>query len=141
VEPGAAGAGAVAEVEPAGPVNDNGALIPRDAGARRRRFSALDRRVMLLTRELGLTANQQGQVRKALESQREQVARVWSDTSVAPARRVGATQAIADRTAERIRALLTEEQRKKYLQPRKREAAVGASGARAEAWMTAGRRR
>lgn len=121
-------------------VNENEAavLLPQDAPRPRKRASPLDRRVMLLAKELGLDANQRAQVKRVLERQREQVARVWNDGSIPPARRVSATQAIGDRTADRIRALLNDEQRKKYIQPRQRTAAVGTAGGDVESWMKAG---
>jgi hypothetical protein len=96
---------------------------------------------MLLTRELGLSATQQAQVKKVLERQREDVTRVWNDSSIPAARRVSATQGIGDRTADRIRALLNEEQRQKYMKPRQREVAVGTAGGDAESWMGARRRK
>lgn len=74
----------------------------------------LEDRVKLLTHELDLDAKQQGEMRKLLESQREQVRRVWNDSSLPAANRVGATRAISDRTGDQIRAMLNEEQRKKY---------------------------
>ena len=67
-------------------------------------------------------------------SQREAIQQVWGDTSLPPAIRVSRTQAISDRTADGIRALLDDEQRKKYIQPRQREASVGTGGAGVEAW-------
>jgi hypothetical protein len=127
----------------AAPNQDDGAAATAtdaeeaDAAPRARGVSPLERRVMLLTKELGLTAGQQLRVKQVLELQREEVTRVWSDTSIPAARRVAATQAVGDRTAARIRALLDEEQRRKYLKPRRREAAVGAGGADAAAWMNA----
>ena len=117
------------------------APVPQDTARRRKRGSPLDRRVMLLAKELGLDATQQGRVKKVLEGQREQVARVWNDRSIPAARRVSATQAIGDRTADRIRALLNDEQRKKYIKPRQRDAAVGTAGGDAESWMNAGKRK
>jgi len=117
------------------------APVPQDTARRRKRGSPLDRRVMLLAKELGLDATQQGRVKKVLEGQREQVARVWNDRSIPAARRVSATQAIGDRTADRIRALLNDEQRKKYIQPRQRDAAVGTAGGDVESWMNAGKRK
>jgi len=124
-------------------VDDNEAAtpVPQETARRRKRASPLDRRVMLLARELGLDATQQAQVKKVLEGQREQVARVWNDRSIPAARRVSATQAIGDRTADRIRALLNDEQRKKYIKPRQRAAAVGTAGGDVESWMNAGKRK
>jgi hypothetical protein len=115
------------------------AQLPQDAGRRRQSVSPLERRVILLAKELGLDATQQAHVKKVLESQREQVARVWNDESIPPARRVSATQAIGDRTADDIRAVLNDEQRKKYIQPRRRDAPVGTAGGDAEAWMKSGK--
>lgn len=74
----------------------------------------IEGRVKLLTQELDLDAKQQAELRKLLESQREQVRLVWNDTSLPAANRVGATRAISDRTADQIRAMLNEEQKKKY---------------------------
>ena len=71
------------------------------------------------------------------EAQRAEVAKVWSDASVPSAIRVGATQAIGDRTAERIRTLLNDEQRRKYIQPRQHEVPVGAAGGDVQKWMQA----
>jgi Spy/CpxP family protein refolding chaperone len=95
--------------------------------------------VKLLTTELKLTPQQQQSVRKILEDQRQQVARAWSDTSVPSAVRVKATQAIGDRTADQIRALLTEEQRAKYVKPR--QPGTSAASADVEQWMNAAARR
>jgi hypothetical protein len=46
------------------------------------------------------------------------VQKVWSDSSLLPAERAPATHEIGERTADRIRAMLTEEQRKLYNPPR-----------------------
>jgi len=136
-------------IEPAGTVGAAGALgdnpaaglVPQNTVRQRKRVAPLDRRVNLLAKELGLDATQKARVKKVLERQREQIARVWNDSSIPPARRVSATQAIGDQTADRIRALLNEEQRKKYIQPRKRDVAAGTPGADVEAWMNAAKRK
>ena len=96
--------------------------------------SPLDRRIALLAAELDLNSAQQRQVKALLLRQREAIQQVWGDTSLPPAIRVSRTQAISDRTADGIRALLDDEQRKKYIQPRQREASVGTGGAGVEAW-------
>jgi len=71
-----------------------------------------------------------------LEGQREQVRKVWSDASVPAAYRVSAIHAISDKTADQIRALLSEEQKKHYNPPKPpREAATGSSRPSVEAWM------
>ena len=109
---------------------------PAEPGIRHKSVSPLDKRVALLAKELKLDASQQVRVKKILQDQQVQVSRLWSDMSMAPALRINATQTIGDRTADQIRALLNEEQRKKYIQEHKRTAKVGAPGADVQTWMT-----
>ncbi len=71
-------------------------------------------RIKTLAAQLGLDPKQQAGVRRILVSQREQVLRVWRDTSVPPDDRVSVTRAIIESSAGQIRALLTEEQKAKY---------------------------
>jgi hypothetical protein len=78
---------------------------------------ALERRVAVYTRTLDLNANQQAQLRVLLLWQRDEMQRVWNDTTLTAAMRVHATQAISGATANRIRAMLTEQQRKRYNPP------------------------
>ena len=100
--------------------------------------SPLEQRITLLSAELSLDAQQQAQVRRILEDQREQVMRVWNDSSLAAADRVSATRGIGDRTADRIRAILTEEQKAKYHKARKpREAGENSASPSVEEWMKA----
>jgi uncharacterized coiled-coil protein SlyX len=80
--------------------------------------ASLDVRVARLSRALNLDAAQQAQLRGVLMEQEKQVQQAWSDTSVPPAYRVLATRVISDQTADRIRALLNDEQKKKYNPPR-----------------------
>lgn len=100
--------------------------------------SALEQRVTLLSAELNLDARQQTQVRRILEDQRAQVLRVWNDASLGGANRVSATRGISERTAERIRAILTEEQKAKYNKARKpRETGGNSTSPTVEEWMKA----
>jgi len=100
--------------------------------------AALGQRVALLAAELSLDGQQQAQVRRILEDQREQVMKVWNDTSLAAANRVSATRIISDRTADRIRAILTEEQKAKYNKARKpRAAGENSASPSIEEWMKA----
>jgi hypothetical protein len=103
---------------------------------RRNSGSGIDQRVRLLTTELKLDAKQQVKVRSVLISQREQVAKVWSDSSLPAAIRVKATQSIGDSTADRIRGLLSEDQRKLYIQPRREDLATKRERPDVEAWMS-----
>jgi hypothetical protein len=100
--------------------------------------SALAQRVTLLSAELGLSTQQQAQVRRILEEQRESVMTVWNDSSLPAANRVSATRVIGDRTADRIRAILTEEQKAKYRQARKpRGTEENSPSPSVEEWMKA----
>ena len=85
---------------------------------------------------------QQSALRKLLEDQREQIRGVWSNTSVPAAYRVSATLAISDKTADQIRSLLNEEQRKKYNPPRlPHEALANSASPSVEGWMSADKTR
>ena len=100
--------------------------------------AGMDDRVQRLSKALDLDARQQGELRKVLEAQREQVRRAWSDTSVPAAYRVGATQAISDKTADRIRALLNDGQRQKYNPPKPpHESLANSAKPSVEDWMNA----
>jgi hypothetical protein len=98
---------------------------------------ALDKRVALLAKELDLSEAQQVAMRKLLLEQREKVARLWNETAIPAQDRIRATQLIGDQTADRIRQLLTEEQRKKYIQPRAKrpDPAPGDQKRSVEEWM------
>jgi Spy/CpxP family protein refolding chaperone len=111
--------------------------VPHHQTRRHHRGHSLDDRVGALSRALDLDPKQQSELRKVLEGQREQVMKVWNDTSVPAAYRVAATRAISDKTADQIRELLTDEQKKKYNPPKQpREAAHGSSTASVEPWMS-----
>lgn len=101
----------------------------------RARRSGLDRRVALLTKALDLDARQQTALRKALLDQRAQVQRIWSDESLPSADRIARTKAVSRQTADRIRALLNPEQRKKYDPPPPDGPAPAVANAHVEDWM------
>lgn len=105
----------------------------------RHKASPLDQRVALLTRQLGLDAQQQLALRKVLEGQRAEVLRIWDDQSLSSASRIGATQAVTDRTADNIRALLTDEQKKKFRPPRPVRDPAAGSRANVSEWMNKAR--
>jgi hypothetical protein len=108
------------------------------AGVSRATVSVLDQRVQLLAKELDLDSRQQAGVRNILLQQRAEVSRVWADDSVPAAVRVAATRAIGDKTADRIRALLTDEQKKKYNPPKpQHQPPTDSSGRSVEDWLRA----
>ncbi len=97
--------------------------------------SGLETRVATLTRALALDPRQQAELRTLLRDQREKVQRIWQDASVSSADRVAATRKVSTHTADRIRAMLSEEQRKKYDPPPRRDAEKATGNARVEDWM------
>jgi periplasmic protein CpxP/Spy len=105
------------------------------AAHRRVRRPGLDQRVALLTRALELDARQQAALRTVLTDQREQAQRIWRDESLPSANRIGLTKALSRHTADRIRALLTPEQRKKYDPPPQGGPAQAVANAHVEDWM------
>jgi hypothetical protein len=113
-------------------------LMPSAAAAGRGRRSALEDRVSTLTKALALDAKQQVAVRDVLQRQRERVRRIWSDETVPSAHRIAMTKAVSRRTADEIRALLNEEQRKKYDPPPEGDAGAVTGSAHVEDWMKGG---
>ena len=81
------------------------------------KVSPLEHRVELLARELDLNSAQRLRVKALLESQREQVQRVWNDETLPGAVRVKRTQTIGQATEDGIRALLTDVQKQKFTKP------------------------
>ena len=97
----------------------------------------LDNRVQLMAKELDLDANQQARLKSILLAQRAEVTKAWNDPSVPAAVRIATTQAVSEKTAERIRAVLNDEQRAKYAKAHQRDARVGAPGGDVQKWMHA----
>jgi hypothetical protein len=79
---------------------------------------SLQHRVDVLAKALQLDARQRTQLLTILESQRQAVSNIWSDPKLLPAERTPATRALQERTANQIRAILTDEQRKLYNPPK-----------------------
>jgi hypothetical protein len=74
----------------------------------------IDESVRSMTRSLELDSAQQAKLRQILLDQRRQAVKLRSDNSELGADRVGATRALVDQTKAKIRAMLNDEQRKKY---------------------------
>lgn len=99
--------------------------------------SGLEARVSRLTRALHLDARQQDVLRALLRDQREQVQRIWSDEKVSAADRVAETRKVSLHTSDRIRAMLSDEQRKRYDPPPQGDPGKTIRDARVEDWMKA----
>ena len=99
------------------------------------RKPAIEQRLEVLTKELELTAAQQAEVRRILVRQQLAVRQVWSNSTIDPLERAAATQSVTEHTGEAIRAILNEEQKKKY-NLAKPDAPVEAGSQRSvEDWM------
>ena len=94
-------------------------LVPRTARSHRR--GSLDERVKEFAKNLDLDEAQQSAVKKILEQRQQETLRIRQDSSLAGSARIDRFRALQEQTVERIRAVLNEEQRKKYdpLAPRK----------------------
>lgn len=104
---------------------------PRDSGP------GLDSEGRRLAKVLELTEAQQAELVKILTGQREQIRTLWRDQKVPPEYRVSQMQAIHDQTEERIRALLTDEQKKKYVSSHPREPSKTSQRSDLEHWLNA----
>jgi hypothetical protein len=110
------------------------ARIPRHPSQRLTPEQALDERVLRLTRALELDEAQQARLREVLTNERRQIMKLRTDNPHPQADRVGPALAILDHTREEIRAMLNEEQKKKYPAPVPRSATTAAS-ADVDYWM------
>ncbi len=82
---------------------------------------SIDDRVKVLAKKLDLNETQQAAVKKILEQRQQETLRLRLDSSITGSVRIERFRALQDDTVERIRAVLNEEQRKKYdpLAPRR----------------------
>jgi hypothetical protein len=99
------------------------------------RVDALEQRVQLLTHELDLNSGQQEAVRQILRGQRDAVRSIWQDAAISPAERAPAVRLVGERTADRIRGVLNEEQKKKYNRPTPDGALSTQANADVEGWL------
>ncbi len=81
----------------------------------------LDDRVKVLAKNLDLSEAQQFAVKKILEQRQQEILRIRLDPSIAGSARIDRFRALQENTVEQIRAVLNEEQKKKYdpLAPRR----------------------
>jgi hypothetical protein len=124
--------GALASAADSSPAQRPGSASLAGRNAHRRTVQSLEYRVRLLTRSLDLDPGQQARLRKLLEGQRDQLLRVRTDPVLAD--RQAAIKAILERTGDEIRAMLNDEQRKKY-QAKLPRGDTRASQADVEYWM------
>jgi hypothetical protein len=109
--------------QPASPAEPSGAAQPDNEpppvwNHRHKAPSGVDGQLRRLAADLNLDAGQQQKIRPILLAQREQMQRLQRDSGLAAAERQKRILALGDRSAEQIRAQLTDAQRAQYIQPR-----------------------
>ena len=75
---------------------------------------SLDERVQTLAKNLDLSEAQQSAVKKILEERQQETLRIRLDPSMTGSARIDKFRALQEKTVEAIRAVLNEEQKKKY---------------------------
>ena len=98
-----------------------GVDAPQQQSKRKSNRPTLDERVRQFARNLDLTEAQQAAVKKILEQQQQEILQIRRDPSAVGRAGIDRFRALQERTVERIRAVLNEEQKKKYdpLAPRR----------------------
>jgi hypothetical protein len=115
------------------PSSESPAKPASPARGRVRAAGSLQHRGDALAKALQLDARQRTELLTILESQRQALRNIWSDPKLPPADRTPATRALQERTANQIRAILTDEQRKLYNPPKPESAATPTPNV--EEWM------
>lgn len=78
------------------------------------RRATLDDRVKALAKALDLSDTQQVAVKRILEQRQAEILRLRQDGSISGEERIGRLRALQDQTVLRIRAVLNDDQKKKY---------------------------
>src|SRR6266849_9250192 len=94
-----------------------------------------------LAKRLDLNVQQTAEVRRLLVIRQARMRAAWTDPAIDADDRVGAVKAINEKTEAQILALLTEEQKKKYFQPRPRGSPATDPKPSVAAWLNANRPR
>jgi hypothetical protein len=89
-------------------------LLSAPAVAQRGHRPTIDDRVKVFARNLDLNEEQQAAVKKILEQRQQETLRIRQDASISGGARIERFRALQDHTVERIRAVLNEDQKKKY---------------------------
>jgi hypothetical protein len=95
----------------------------------------------VLAQRLDLDPKQQAQVQRLLAMRQAQIRGVWTNPGIAGDDRIGAVKAINDRTVAQIRALLTDEQKTRYFQPRPAGSPAKEAQPSVQDWLNATRPR
>ncbi|MBZ5520799.1 MAG: hypothetical protein LAP21_00940 [Acidobacteriia bacterium] len=91
----------------------------RPRGPMGRQMPTVDEQLQGMTEQLGLTAAQQSQIKPILEDTRQQMQALMKDDSLSREDRMGKMRSIREASDEKIKAVLTDEQKKKFEERRK----------------------
>lgn len=91
--------------------------------------------VKRFSRNLGLNEAQQAAVKKILVQRQSETLRIRQDPSLSGSARIDRFRALQDRTVERIRAVLNDEQKKKYDPLASRKAQPAPNQRSVEDWL------
>jgi hypothetical protein len=91
-----------------------GATRPVHRTTRGYKRLTLEERVQTLAKNLALSEAQQSAVKKILEERQQETLRIRLDPSMTGSARIDKFRALQERTVEKIRAVLNEEQKEKY---------------------------
>jgi hypothetical protein len=89
-------------------------FVSAPAVAQRGHRPTIDERVKVFAKNLGLNEEQQAAVRRILEQRQQETVRIRQDTSISGGARIERFRALQDHTIERIRAVLNDDQKRKY---------------------------
>jgi hypothetical protein len=101
-----------------------------------RKRPTVDDRVKILAKNLDLNESQETAVKRILERRQQETLRIRRDPTIAGGARIEQFRMLQDRTAEEIRAVLNDEQKKKY-DPFAARRIPQAEGRSVEDWMKA----
>jgi periplasmic protein CpxP/Spy len=100
----------------------------------------LEDQVARFSKSLNLSETQQSQLKRILEYRQAETRRIREDDSIAGEERIGRIRELQDGTVARIRAILDEEQRKKYDPLVVRQAQRSSPQTSVDEWMQAVRK-
>lgn len=91
-----------------------GAAAPATDAARSRSRGNIDEQVERLTKALDLSQTQQSSVKSILEQRLQRLGQIRHDPALSGTAKIDRFRALQERTVEQIRAVLNDEQKKKY---------------------------
>lgn len=129
--------GALLSIPAAGQTSGSVDTKPQARTPFRRRPITIDAQVKRFAESLDLNETQQSEVKKILEFRQLQIRRIRLDESLSGAERISRFRGLQDSTVARIRAVLNDDQKKKYDPLAVRQAQKDSPPASVEDWMKA----